>query len=203
MAKPKGIQSRVQLLVEGNDQRNFFEAFIEHLSLTDIQIQNFGGVPDLRDFLPALVNAAGFRDIVQSVGIVRDAEASAQDAFQSVQDSLENAGLSVPSRPEDRAGGSPEMTVFILPDNSRPGMLETLLNETFAGTPEDACINAFFECVEAIPPVSITNPDKARAYTYLTTKPKPHHSVGVAAKQHYWDLNHPVFDQLRQFLRDL
>lgn len=172
MAQPKGIQSRVQLLVEGNDQRNFFEAFIEHLSLTDIQIRNFGGVPDLRDFLPALVNAAGFRDIVQSVGIVRDAEASAQGAFQSVQDSLENAGLSVPSRPEDRAGGNPAVTVLILPDNSRPGMLETLLNETFVDTPEETCINAFFDCVEAIPTVSITNPDKARAYAYLTTKPK-------------------------------
>ncbi len=203
MTQPKEIKSRVQLLVEGNDQRNFFEAFIEHLSLADIQIQNFGGVNELRAFLLAFVNAPGFRDIVQSVGIVRDAEASAQGAFQSVQDSLENAGLSVPSRPEDRTDSSPAVTVLILPDNSRPGMLETLLNETFANTPEEACINAFFECVEAIPTVSINNPDKARAYAYLTTKPNPHHSVGMAAKQRYWDLDHPVFNQLRQFLMAL
>ncbi len=203
MAKPKGIQSRVQLLVEGNDQRNFFEAFIEHLSLTDIQIQNFGGVPDLRDFLPALVNAAGFRDIVQSVGIVRDAETSAQAAFQSVQSSLGNAGLPVPNRPEDRAGSSPAVTVLILPGDNSPGMLETLLCQSFVDTQEEACINAFFNCVEAISAVSITNPAKARAYAYLTTKPKPHHSVGVAAKQSYWDLNHPAFDQVRQFLMAL
>ena len=203
MPEPNTIESRIQLLVEGNDQRNFFEAFIDHLSLADIQIQNFGGVTDLRPFLSILVKRSGFRGTVQSVGIVRDAETSAQAAFQSVQSSLRNAGLPVPSRPKDRTGGSPAVTVLILPGNNRTGMLETLLNETFADTPEEACINAFFDCVETISTVSITNPDKARAYAYLTTKPNPHHSVGMAAKQNYWDLDHPVFDQLRQFLTAL
>ena len=203
MPEPNTIESRIQLLVEGNDQRNFFEAFIDHLSLANIQIQNFGGVTDLRPFLSILVKRSGFRETVQSVGIVRDAETSAQAAFQSVQSSLSNAGLPVPSRPEDRTDGSPAVTVLILPGNNRTGMLETLLNETFAHTPEEACINAFFDCVETISTVSITNPDKARAYAYLTTKPNPHHSVGMAAKQNYWNLDHPVFDQLRQFLTAL
>ncbi len=203
MPEPNTVKSRIQLLVEGNDQRNFFEAFIDHLSLADIQIQNFGGVTDLRPFLSILVKRSGFRETVQSIGIVRDAETSAQAAFQSVRSSLENAGLPVPNQPERRFSGSPAVTVLILPGDNRPGMLETLLNETFANTPEEACINAFFECVEAVPTVSINNPDKARAYAYLTTKPNPHHSVGMAAKQSYWDLNHPVFDQVRQFLRAL
>lgn len=203
MARPKEIKSRVQLLVEGNDQRNFFEAFIEHLSLADIQIQNFGGINDLRAFLLALINAPGFREIVQSVGIVRDAETSAQAAFQSVQSSLRNAGLPVPNRPEDRTGSSPAVTVLILPGNSRPGMLETLLNETFANTPEEACINAFFECVEDSSGMPTQRPHKARAQAYLATKPEPHLSVGVAAKRDYWDLDHPVFDRIRQFLAAL
>ena len=203
MAQPKEITSRVQLLVEGNDQRNFFEAFIKHLSLADIQIRNFGGVNELRAFLLALANAPGFREAVQSVGIVRDAETSAQAAFQSVQSSLENAGLPVPNQPERRAGSSPAVTVLILPGDNSPGMLETLLNETFANTPEEACINAFFDCVEALPTVSINNPDKARTYAYLTTKPNPHHSVGMAAKQSYWDLDHDVFSRVRQFIRAL
>ena len=203
MPEPNTIESRIQLLVEGNDQRNFFEAFIDHLSLADIQIQNFGGVTDLRPFLSILVKRSGFRETVQSVGIVRDAETSAQAAFQSVQSSLENAGLPVPNQPERRAGSSPAVTVLILPGDNSPGMLETLLNETFANTPEEVCINAFFDCVEVLPTVSINNPDKARAYAYLTTKPNPHHSVGMAAKQSYWDLDHDVFSRVRQFLRAL
>ncbi len=203
MPEPNTIESRIQLLVEGNDQRNFFEAFIDHLSLADIQIQNFGGVTDLRPFLSILVKRSGFRETVQSVGIVRDAETSAQAAFQSVQSSLENAGLPVPNQPERRAGSSPAVTVLILPGDNSPGMLETLLNETFANTPEEACINAFFECVEDSSGVPIQRPHKARAQAYLATKPEPHLSVGVAAKRDYWNLNHPVFNRVRQFLTAL
>ena len=203
MPEPNTIESRIQLLVEGNDQRNFFEAFIDHLSLADIQIQNFGGVTDLRPFLSILVKRSGVRETVQSVGIVRDAETSAQAAFQSVQSSLENAGLPVPNQSERRAGSSPAVTVLILPGDNSPGMLETLLNETFANTPEEACINSFFECVEDSSGVPLQRPHKARAQAYLATKPEPHLSVGVAAKRDYWNLNHPVFNRVRQFLTAL
>ncbi len=108
------IKSSIQLLVEGNDQRNFFEAFSDHLSLDDVQIQNFGGVDELRDFLPAFMNMSGFREVL-SLGIVRDAEMSAEGAFQSVQSSLRNAGLPVPNQAEKRTVSSPAVTVLILP----------------------------------------------------------------------------------------
>ena len=143
MAQPTEIKSKIQLLVEGNAQRNFFEAFIDHLSLTDVQVQNFGGVDDLRSFLSILVKRQGFRDTVQSVGIVRDAETSAQAAFQSAQSSLRKAGLVVPNRPEERAGSSPAVAVLILPDGNQPGMLETLLCQSFAGDPEKPALMIF------------------------------------------------------------
>ena len=199
---PEEIRSEIQLLIEGNDQRNFFEAFIEHLSLENIQIQNFGGVNELRNFLPAFVNMPNFQ-IVQSFGIVRDAETSAGSAFQSVQSSLRNAELSVPDSPAKRTGISPAVTVLILPGDGRSGMLETLLCESFADTSVDRCIDDFFTCVENLPDVSIKNPDKARAHAYLTTKPDPHFSVGVAAKNDYWDLDHDVFRNVRDFLQKI
>ena len=92
------------------------------------------------------------------------------------------------------------MTVLILPGNNQQGMLETLLCESFAGTPENDCIDAFFACVDALPNASIKRPEKARAHAYLTTKSDPHLSVGVAAKRNYWDLDHPIFDRVRDFL---
>ena len=198
------IQSKIQLLVEGNDHRNFFSAFIRHLSIEDIQVRDFRGVRDLRRFLPAFVSEPGFRDSVQSVGIVRDAENSAASAFQSVQSSLKRTGLPAPERPSVRSGNSPAVSVLILPGNGRAGMLETLLCETFAGTPEDDCINSFFECIGAIDAAAVKRPDKARAWAYLTTRPDPHHSVGFAAAKGYWgDFNQPVFSGVRDFLRSL
>lgn len=203
MPQQAAIKSAIQLLVEGNDQRNFFEAFTSHLSITNVQIQNFGGVNELRDFLEGLVSATGFRETVQSIGIVRDAETSASGAFQSVQSALNNAALPVPNSPAERTGTSPAVTVLILPGDDRQGMLETLLCESFAATPVEDCIDDFFKCVESLPDMSIDRPDKARAHAYLSTKPNPHFSVGVAAKNDYWDLNHSVFSTVRDFLQTI
>lgn len=202
MPQPTAIKSATQLLVEGNDQRNFFEAFTEHLSLENIQIQNFGGVTELGSFLRTLVIAPGFQT-VQSIGIVRDAETSAGGAFQSVQSALSNAALPAPNRPAERTGTSPAVTVLILPGDDRQGMLETLLCESFAATPVEDCIDDFFKCVESLPDMSIDRPDKARAHAYLTTKPNPHFSVGVAAKNDYWNLDHSVFSPVRDFLQTI
>ena len=202
MPRAEEIKSAIQLLVEGNDPRNFFEAFIEHLSLANIQIQNFGGIYELSGFLRALVNTPGFQT-VQSIGIARDAETSAERAFQSVQSSLKRAKLPMPDSPAERTDTSPAVTVLILPGDSRQGMLETLLCESFADTSVDHCIDDFFKCVESLPDVSIERSDKARAHAYLTTKPNPHFSVGVAAKNDYWDLNHSVFSTVRDFLQTI
>ena len=201
MPKPAEIELAVQLLVEGNDQRNFFEAFTSHLSIANVQVQNFGGVNQLSDFLEGFVGATGFRETVRRLCIVRDAETSAGGAFQSVQSALSNAALPVPDSPVECTGGSPAVAVLILPGDNRQGMLETLLCESIAATPVEGCIDDFFNCVEALPDVSVGRSDKARAHAYLTTKPNPHFSVGVAAKNDYWDLNHSVFSTVRDFLR--
>ena len=201
MPQPTAIKSAIQLLVEGNDQRNFFESFTSHLSIANVQIQDFGGVTQLRDFLEGFVGATGFRETVQSLGIVRDAETSAGGAFQSVQSALSNVALPAPKNPAERTDTSPAVTVLILPGDNRQGMLETLLCESFADTSVEHCIDDFFKCVESLPDMSIERSDKARAHAYLTTKPNPHFSVGVAAKNDYWNLDHSVFSTVRDFLQ--
>ena len=200
--EPTGITQEKQLLVEGNDPRNFFEAFARHLSLQNMQIQNFGGVNDLRYFLSLLRKMPGTGKI-SSIGIVRDAEDSAQSAFESVQSALENAGLPAPRRAGQRLSGEPAVSVAILPDNERPGMLETLLCRTFAGAAEDKCIDDYLACVGALPGVTVKRPDKARVHAWLAAKPDPHVSAGVAAKKGYWDFDHDAFADLRAFLTQL
>ena len=251
MAEFEEVESGIQLLVEGNDQRNFFEAFRKHLSLDNIRIRSYGGGPDLREYLKGFVKIDGF-DTIQTLGVVRDAENSAENTFRSVQGSLRSClksnayrsegpkkttekqsepssarhnsyqlrrfalsitlfkqalrdvDLTVPAHPALRSGNKPAVNVLILPDNSRPGMLETLLCETFAGTPRDTCIEAFFDCISAIDVEAVKRLDKARAWAYLTTKPDPHHSVGFATTKGYWgDLDQPVFNGIRNFLSSL
>lgn len=215
------IRTEVQLLVEGNDERNFFEAFTEHLHLPRFQIQVLDGKDRLREFLVTLAEATVSRK-VRSIGIVRDADESARKAFQSVQTALRNANdaiqssdvkFPVPDRPEQLAGERPALSVLILPGDGQQGMLETLLCRTFAGSGMDRCIDGFFRCAEESttpdPHVSVGvaakrgRPDKARARAYLATKPDPRLSVGVAAKRGYWDLDHGAFGRVRSFLTSL
>ena len=202
MPQPKEITEAKQLLVEGNDQRNFFEAFLRHIACSGVTVQNFGGVKELYSFLRVLVRMQRFRS-VESIVIVRDAETDAGGAFQSVQAALKATELSVPAHPRQQSGGRPRVNVHILPDADNPGMLETLLNQSFANYPVNGCIDTFFQCVEDLPSQRIQRPDKARAHAYLATRPEPHVSVGVAAMKGYWNLDHPVFQPLRSFLIEL
>ena len=203
MGLPTGLSRPKQLLVEGNDQRNFFEAMLAHLGLADrIQISSFGGVDQLRGYLAAFVKMPDFGS-VRSVGVVRDAEGSEDAAFRSVQSSLESANLAVPAAIAKPVGEDPRVAVLILPGDGNPGMLETVLRRSFVGEHTNRCIDEFFECVEESAAGSITNPDKARVFAYLATKPSPHHSVGVAAKAGVWDLDHAAFEGIRDFLRGL
>lgn len=200
MPGPQLIQADVQLLVEGNDPRNFFEALVRNMGLAnDLQIQNFGGVNELGGFLSAFVRMSGFSNSVRSLGIVRDAETNARGAFQSIQSALRNAELPVPDGLDQRAEGPPTVSALILPGGDRVGMLETLLCETFGGTSEDRCITTFLECVGA----PVARLDKARAHAWLAARPDPHLSVGHAAQRGYWALDHGALGGVRRFLRAL
>ena len=199
---PRPLSSDVQILVEGRDPCKFFEALIEHLAFDNVQVQDFGGVTELRDFLSSFTKMSGFSG-VQSLGIVRDAEQNATGAFHSVRGALEHAGLSAPDTPGQRAGASPAISVMILPDNERTGMLKTLLCDSFSGNPVRTCIDAFFKCVEVRQGHPVHRQYKARARAFLATKRDPHLSVGDAAKRGYWDMDHAVLEPIRAFLHDV
>ena len=199
---PKEISTGVQLLVEGNDQRNFFEAVIEYLVLEHVQVWNFGGVDDLGKFLRAFVNMRGFSS-VSSVGIVRDAEESAILALKRVNRALRNVNLPVAIEPPENGNGRPRSKILILPDGERPGMLETLLYETIAGTEESSCIEQYFDCLGDLAEFSENKRAKARAHAWLATRREPHVSVGFAAKKRYWNLEHEALASVRDFVSSL
>ena len=196
------ISRPIQLLVEGKDGLNWFQALARHMGVEGVQVQNYGSVSELRSFLPMFVKAPGF-DHVSAVGIVRDAEQSpAIDALASVRDALENAGLPAPSV-RTSADGPPRASVLVLPDGTNRGMLESLLGETVKGTPVADCIDEFLKCSECDGESEIKRPEKAFAHAFLATRPDPHLSVGHAAQRGYWDLDHPALEGVRSFLSDL
>lgn len=193
------------LLVEGNTPMHFFEALLRHLGLhSQIEIRNYGGIRNLAAYLTTLIAIPTFQQLAKSVGIVRDAEDKpAAIARQSVENALMAAGLTPQRNPPIQT------SIFILPDNANPGMIETLCMEAvkneaaFAGTYR--CVEDFFSCLTrnqiALPALPMLA--KHHAQAYLATRPEVQMFPGLAAYRDYWPWGNPAFGPLIDFLQAL
>lgn len=182
---------------------HFFEALLRHLGLQDqIEIRNFGGNTDLRSVLAALVDTSEFKQLVKVVAVVRDAEDDANAALKSVSNALAAVGLTPSARPHIRT------TIFILPDNSSPGKIETLCVQSVRAdpgyVPVYSCVEEFFACVQQNSQLPAKF-DEAKAYAqaFLATREDVQLFPGLAAYRGYWPWDSAVFDPLKQFLRAL
>ena len=114
------ITAPTQILVEGKDEINFFEAFIKHAlgkeKSANIQIHSYRGGDNLKNFLPLFTASPGAAKI-QSVGIVQDAEKREASALESIQSALKSEDVNWPSPDSVNVcvQGTPSVTALILP----------------------------------------------------------------------------------------
>jgi hypothetical protein len=193
------------LLVEGDTPMHFCEALLQYLGLSQqIEIRSFRGVGDFKTFLVNLADSDAFKQIVTSVGVLRDAETQpATSARQSVSDALTAAGLTPQRVPPVRT------SIFILPDNASPGMIETLCLQAVANEPSLAavhsCVEDFFNCLvqQSVPLPGLPALGKNRAQVYLAAHKETQMFPGIAAYHGRWPWDNPAFDLLKDFLRTL
>lgn len=190
------------LIVEGIEDQQFFEALIQHLRISEIQVMPIGGKTQLSDQLAALRTVEGF-SAVRSLGIVRDADNDFKAAFQSVRHALQDADLPVPDRPLGSAGEKPSVTVMILPDNNTPGMLEDLCLRAVATDPAMICVEQYFECLKQQAISLPKNPAKAKIQAFLASRPEAGKRLGEAAQAGYWPWHSGAFEQVKDFLQKL
>ncbi len=69
------------LIGEGLEEVRFFSALLAHLSISDVQVEEYGGKRQLSRYFQELQIRPGYQEIV-SIGITRDADNSAPSAFQ-------------------------------------------------------------------------------------------------------------------------
>ncbi|MBI3079007.1 MAG: hypothetical protein HYY85_18810 [Deltaproteobacteria bacterium] len=196
------ITSPKVLVVEGKDEGLFFEALIGHLGLQAVQVLPIGGKTQLRRNLAALKLAPGFHRVV-CLGVVRDANADPDGAFQSVCDALRTVDLPVPKRPMVLAGSAPQVSVMILPGEGNPGMLEDLCVSAVASDPAMLCVNGYFRCLEQQGVSLPRNIAKARVQAFLSSREEPGKRLGEAAQAGYWPWEERSFDQTRSFLQEM
>ena len=97
----------------------------------------------------------------------------------------------------------PSVGVFIVPDGSAPGAVETLCRRSREGDDVAKCAEAYMGCLAEHEAMYSTNVDKSFAHAYLAAMRDPLARVGEGALQGVWDLGSPAFSELAGFLRDL
>jgi len=189
------------LVVEGREEELFFEALIKHLGLQNIQIMPIGGKEKLRNNLRALVSAPRFHTVF-SLGIVRDANADPNAAFQSVCDALRIVNLPVPKQPLLPAIGPPRVLVLILPGKNKQGMLEDLCLEAVKDDPAMCCVEQYFQCLSKLG-IQPRNLSKAKVQAFLASREEPGKRLGEAAQAGYWRWDCEAFREVKDFLQEL
>ena len=193
------------LLVEGQDEVGFFTGLLNYLQIEDVQIVDYGGRNAFRPQMEAYTREPTFSEI-RSMAVIVDADLSANSALQSIQDTLDHFGLPTPQTFLLPAGDSPQVSIFVMPDNSSSGALEDLCLEALANDPAMQCVDNFLQCVEAAclqPPQSQY---KARLRALLASLDDSEARLGIRSRRSAglpWDWDHPAFAELAQFLKNL
>ncbi|MCL5055020.1 MAG: hypothetical protein M1169_03640 [Firmicutes bacterium] len=203
------IEKSKLLIVEGNHEKEFFEAMLSYLKLTDIQIIPAGGKTLILRDLPVLAKSAGF-GIVTSIAVVRDADDNPNRAFQSVCEALKKSGLLVPDRPYKFVPDKVKVAVAILPNPDEKGSLEDLLLKASVNDPLIIPTNEFID--NAVSTLYTGSPrpgpaphkqGKAKIHAFLATFDEPDRDLGKAAKNKVWDFSHSAFSTIQSLITQL
>lgn len=186
------------LAVEGMDEINFFTALLKTLEITDVQILDFKGKTNFPPNIAALPNIPGF-DIVNKIGLIRDADDSEpKSAFDSLVAALKKVGIPVPTEINSFTTESPAVGIFIMPDNTKKGMLEDLCLKYVGDLPENKCIEDYFICIDSIPDET----SKSMIQVYLAGKKPLVNNLGLGALKKHFDFSSSHFDMIKEFLNN-
>jgi hypothetical protein len=193
------------ILAEGRDACFFLQAACKtYREGEDVQVIDFGGIANLRSFLPMIKNLEKF-DEVETIVIARDAEQDAASAIQSIKSSLQNASLPVPpSAFSFQSGGKVKIAFVLFPGTEqKEGTLEDLCLLTVGNDPIMECVDFFVGCViEKGGP--ITRNHKHRLHCFLSGKAKyVGLKIGEASKANAWDFEHIALQPFKEIIQSM
>jgi hypothetical protein len=166
-------------------------------------VLDVGGKYQFRKRFAAIMRDAQARPTLRSIGIVRDADDNARSSFQSVRDSIRSVGCQSPARHGEFSSATPSIGVFVVPDGSGEGAIETICKQSVVGTDAAKCVDEYLERLTTRNALRSKNPDKTFAHAYLAAGQDPTARVGEGAQQSAWNFQSPAFEGLCSFIRDL
>jgi hypothetical protein len=206
------------LIVEGRHDALVFAELLKKHDLVvareengqekEIVIKEQGGFENLKKNLRQILKVAD-----NSLAIVVDADdKDIGDRWRSLTDRLKNAGYSesnMPSAPlaegtkiEDNE--LPTVGIWIMPDNSSAGKIETFLKKIVADDNSD--LFQFAEdTIKKLPKILFEAKDeeKAQIHTYLAWQKKPGISMGTAIQAKCFQYDKPEANNFVQWIKNV
>ncbi|WP_075162800.1 DUF3226 domain-containing protein [Chthonomonas calidirosea] len=167
--KPQEITKPFAILVEGPDDRCFFQAACKHLGLQEVDIVSVNGKDRFR---ATLMSISGIRNR-EKILLVRDADDDANGALQSLQDALRKVDFPFPSKAFEWKIGAepPHVAIAIMPGPNEDGSLQKgALEDLYITVRMEKdkickCVDDFLECCRGEnPSLKITSKSKVSAF---------------------------------------
>ena len=205
MPEPDKITHKKLIIAEGRDAELFLVWAGRHFRPEiDFQVMNFGGISELTNFLKLLANDESY-DNVETIVVARDAEADAQAAIESIQNSMRLAEIPVPEKPFEYTQDSSLKTAFmIFPGPDIPsGRLEDLCLLTVESDPLLECVDDYLECAKA-KGEQIPRIHKSKLHCFLAGK-KDYAGlpIGLASREKAWNFYHSSLEPFKRIIQEM
>lgn len=207
--KYKIFEKPYLLIVEGKDDKYFFEAFLQNIEsdeahdlMAKFEVYFIEGKNNLSNELKAIVNTPNFNITVKSIGIVIDSNSNPEATFKSIQHSLHEAHLPIPSSEFSIAGNDQRVSILLIPGDNEKGNLECLLLQSVANDPSIECIENYIGCIQEKGLRIESNLCKAKAQIFLA-RFKDVQNIGIASKKSIWPFESNVFSKIKEFILNL
>jgi hypothetical protein len=196
------------LLVEGKDDEHVLYALFVHHALPDaFVVKNKEGVNNILDTLEVELLASE----LERLGVVVDADTNLTGRWQALTAILKGLGYNaIPADPNPDGtiilqAGKPTVGIWLMPDNSVPGMLEHFVS--FLVPRGDSLWNKAKQCLDGIPSAkrlfSEAHVIKAQLYTWLAWQNDPGSPLGLAITKRYLEADSPHAIKLISWVRTL
>lgn len=209
MSERTPITSKKLIVAEGKHAEQFLRwACRVYRNREDVQVQDGGGVRELRIYLRTLKNVEGF-DQLETLVVARDAEGCADDASRSIRDAFRELALPIPDNPFSYTGTESKRTAFILfpGPEAKEGILEDLCLKIVSDDPILSCVEEYLSCVKTKNPnLTSTYDSKRKISTFLAGKEDKDligTNPGEAANGNAWNAEHPAMAPFKQVLIDM
>ena len=201
------MADKAVLLVEGKDDKHVFYALLNFHGLPNPCIKDKQGIDNLLGTLDVELLASE----IERLGIVIDADVDIASRWQRITTILRNSGYSnTPALPDPfgtiiAENGRPIVGIWIMPDNTLPGMLENFVS--FLVPSNDSLWGKVIRCIDNVPENERRFPTrhliKAQLHTWLAWQHEPGSPLGLAITKRYLEANALHAQRLIDWIRRL